>query len=68
MSFVNFELLFNSNDFNFFLIAGITANRNSKFQMTNKTFVPVVILPIQDNVKLLKQLKYGFKRTIIWSK
>ena len=27
-------------------------------------YVPVVTLPIQDNAKLLPQLKYGFKRTI----
>ena len=31
-----------------------------------KHHVPVVILLIQDNVKLLDQLKLGFKRTINW--
>ena len=29
-----------------------------------KVYVPVVILSTQDNVKLLQQLKSGFKRTI----
>ena len=30
--------------------------------------VPVVILSAQDNVKLLQQLKTGFKRIIKWNK
>ena len=29
-----------------------------------KPYVPVIILSTQDNAKLLKQLKFGFKRTI----
>ena len=29
-----------------------------------KYYVPVVILPTQDNAKLLEELKSGFKRTI----
>ena len=31
-------------------------------------YVPVVISSIQDNAKLLEQLKSGFKRTINWNK
>ena len=31
-------------------------------------YVPVVTLSTQDNVKLLSQLKSGFKRTITWNK
>ena len=31
-------------------------------------YVPVVTLSTQDNVKLLPQLKLGFKRTISWNK
>ena len=31
-------------------------------------YVPVVILPTQDNEKLLLQLKSGFKRKISWNK
>ena len=33
-----------------------------------KLYVPVVTLSIRDNVKLLQQLKSGFKRTISWNK
>ena len=37
--------------------------------MTNtKLYVPVVTLSTQENIKLLKQLEYGFKRTINWNK
>ena len=31
-------------------------------------YVPIVTLSIQDNAKLLPQLKSGFKRTISWNK
>ena len=38
-----------------------------KFQITETNlYVPVVTLSTQDNVKLLQQLKSGFKRTINW--
>ena len=33
-----------------------------------KLCVPVVTLSTQDNAKLLKQLKWDFKRTISWNK
>ena len=33
-----------------------------------KLYVPVVTLSIQDNAKLLQQLKSGLKRTINWNK
>ena len=33
-----------------------------------KLNIPVVALSIQDNAKLLEQLKSGFKRTINWNK
>ena len=40
-----------------------------KFAITEtKLYVPVLTLSIQDNAKLLQQLKSGFKRTIHWSK
>ena len=40
-----------------------------KFAITEtKLYVPVVTLSTQDNVKLLQQLKSGFKRTINWNK
>ena len=39
-----------------------------KFQITEtKLYVPVVTLSIQDNTKLLQQLKSGFKRIISWN-
>ena len=31
-------------------------------------YVPVVTLSTQDNIKLLKQLQSGFKRTINWNR
>ena len=40
-----------------------------KFAITDtKLYVPVVILSTQDNVKLLQELKPGFKRKITWNK
>ena len=33
-----------------------------------KLYIPVVTFSIQDNAKLLRQLKSGFKRTIKWNK
>ena len=46
-----------------------SANRETKFKITDtQLYVPVVTLTTQDNVKLLQQLKSGFKRTITWKK
>ena len=46
-------------------MAAIVANQSATFLITDKKlYVPVVTLSIQDNVKLLEQLKCGFKRTI----
>ena len=40
-----------------------------KFAITEtKLYVPVLTLSIQDNAKLLQQLKSGFKRIINWNK
>ena len=40
-----------------------------KFAITEtKLYVPVATLSTQDNVKLLQQLKSGFKRKINWNK
>ena len=48
-----------------FLLAGTAANQVSEFKITNtEGYVPFVTLSNQDNVKLLKQLESGFKRTI----
>ena len=54
---------------NCFLMAGTLENQNPTFAITGtKRYVPVVTLTTQDNVKLLKQLESGFKRTINWNK
>ena len=45
------------------------ANQGATFRITEtKIYVPVVTLSTQENAKLLRQLKSGFKRTISWSK
>ena len=54
---------------NCFLVAGTVANQVQTFTITDtKLYVPFVTLSTQDNVKLLKQLESGFKRTINWIK
>ena len=41
----------------------------TKFKIADtKIYVPVVMLSIQDNAKLLQKLKPGFKRKINWNK
>ena len=45
------------------------ADQGTKFSITDKKlYVPVVPLSTQDNGKLIKQVKSGFKRTINWNK
>ena len=46
---------------NCFLISDTLENQNEKFTIT-------VTLSSQDNVKLLRKLESGFKRTINWNK
>ena len=49
------------------LVAGTVANQVPKVRITRtKLYVPVV--STQENIKLLKQLESGFKRTINWNK
>ena len=51
------------------LVIGTEANQEPEFKITDtKLYVLVVTLSTQDNVKLLKQLESGFKRTINWNK
>ena len=52
------------------IIAAVTANiQNPTFQINDsKLYAPVVTLSTQENIKLLKQLESGFKRTINWNK
>ena len=48
---------------NVFLVAGTVANQATIFAITDtKRYVPVIIL------KLLDQLKTGFRKTINWNK
>ena len=47
------------------LVIGTAANQVLEFKITDtKLYVAVLILLTKDNVKLLKQLEFGFKRTI----
>ena len=42
---------------------------NATFQITDtKLYVPIVTLSKENDIKLLEQLKTGFKRTIKWNK
>ena len=52
-----------------FVIDNLIDNQEPIFTITDtKRYVPVVTLSIQDNLKLLEQLKSGFKRTTNWNK
>ena len=68
--FINCEINLNLNcSENWIIIATDVANQGATFSITDtKIYVPVVTLSIQDNKKLLEQLKDGFKRTINWNK
>ena len=45
------------------------ANQAATFSINDrKLYVPVLTLSTEDNAKLLKELKSGFKRAIIWNK
>ena len=51
------------------IVSTNVANQNATFEITDtKLYVPVVTLSTQDNSKLLRQLKSGFKRVINWNK
>ena len=54
---------------NCFIVAGTANNQQPIFQINDtKFYIPVVTLSNQENIKLLKQLGSGFKRTINWNK
>ena len=54
---------------NYVIIYTDVANQVPTFTITQTNlYVLVVTLSIQDNAKLLPQLKSGFKRTISWNK
>ena len=47
----------------------VTATTGETFQINNaKPYVPVVSLPIYDNIKFLENIKPGFKRASYWNK
>ena len=53
----------------FNIVAATANNQNPSFQINyTKLYVPVVTLSTSENIKLLKQLESGFKRTTNWSK
>ena len=59
-------LIFSAEDF---LVTGTATNQVPSFIITDtKRYIPVVTLQTRDNVKLLKQLESGFKRTTNWNK
>ena len=54
---------------NCIIVAGTTNNQNPTFQINHtKLYVSVLTLSIQENIKLLKEVEFGFKRTINWNK
>ena len=67
---INCEVELNLNwSENCVMIYANVANQVPTFTITEKNlYVPVVTLSIQDNEKLLPQLKSGFKRKISWNK
>ena len=66
MPLINCEISFHLKwSKNCILVAGTAANQNPRFQINDtKLYVPAVTLSTQENMKLLKQLRSGFKRTI----
>ena len=51
------------------LLSVIDNPEDATFQITDtKLYVPVVTLSKENDIKLLEQLKSGFKRTIKWNK
>ena len=51
-----------------FLVASTGVNQVPSFTITvRKLYVSVVTLSTQNNIKLVKQLESGFKRTINWN-
>ena len=47
----------------------VTETTGATFQINNaKLYVPVVTLSINDDIKILENIKQGFKRTISWKK
>ena len=67
MPLINCEIFFQSKwSKDCYQVAGTAANQAPEIKTTDTIlYVPVVTISTQDNIKLLKQLESGFKRTII---
>ena len=67
-SLINFEISLQLKwSAKFIIVAGTANNQNPSFQINDtKLYDPVVPLATQVNIKLLKESKFGFKRTINW--
>ena len=70
MPLINYEI---THDLNWskkcVIVATNVDKQGTTFSITDtKLYVPVATLLAQDNVKLLEQLKSGFKRTINWNR
>ena len=67
MPLINCEIIFQSKwSKDFYQVAGTAANQTPEIKTTDAIlYVAVVTISTQDNIKLLKQLESGFKRTII---
>ena len=69
MPLINCEINLDLNWSKNCVIAANNADQDTTFSIAGtKLYVPVATLLIQDNAKLLEQLKSGFKRTINWKK
>ena len=67
MPLINFEISLDLTRSKKYVIS--SAVRKTEFAITDtKIYVPVVTLPTEDNVELLKQLESGFKKKINWNK
>ena len=67
MPLINFEISLDLTWSKKYVIS--SAVRKTEFAITDtKIYVPVVTLPTEDNVELLKQLESGFKKKINWNK
>ena len=70
MPIINCEIALDLNwSENCVIVATDIADQGATFSIADTNiYVPVVTLSIQDNAKLLEQLRSGFKRTINWNK
>ena len=69
MSLVNCKISLQLKRSKLFIVVPGTANyQNRNFQINDTLYVPIATLSTQENIKLLKQLESGFKRTINWHK